>query len=212
MTSKWEILKDKGNEEFRKHNYTAAISLYSDSISKKIFLIHIEMDPSQDSSYSNRGLCYLSINKYSQAKADLTKAVTLNSKNLKALKRLAFCYLSLGELGEAEMFLKRCVEVEPEEASHRTDVKLARDLIAKTELLHKNKFVYDYKACESLAEEILQKCTEATNIKLIYLESLLQNCKAGEALAFIKSKSTDEEIKREDFQYLMCQAYYQDGK
>lgn len=36
MSNKWEILKDKGNEEFRKQNFSSAISLYSDSISKNI--------------------------------------------------------------------------------------------------------------------------------------------------------------------------------
>ncbi len=33
MSVKWEILKDKGNEEFRKKNYSSAISLYTESIS-----------------------------------------------------------------------------------------------------------------------------------------------------------------------------------
>jgi hypothetical protein len=28
----WESLKEKGNEEFRKKNYNAAISLYTDAI------------------------------------------------------------------------------------------------------------------------------------------------------------------------------------
>jgi len=34
MSNKWQILKEKGNEEYKKKNYTGAISLYSDSISK----------------------------------------------------------------------------------------------------------------------------------------------------------------------------------
>ena len=36
MSNKWEVLKDKGNEEVRKKNYKTAISLYSDAISKYI--------------------------------------------------------------------------------------------------------------------------------------------------------------------------------
>jgi hypothetical protein len=30
----WEILKEKGNEEFRKKNYNAAISHYTDALGK----------------------------------------------------------------------------------------------------------------------------------------------------------------------------------
>ena len=39
MSIKWQQLKDKGNDEFKKHNYTAAISLYTDSLSKHIQII-----------------------------------------------------------------------------------------------------------------------------------------------------------------------------
>ena len=34
MSAKWEILKDKANEEVKKKNFNVAISLYTDSISK----------------------------------------------------------------------------------------------------------------------------------------------------------------------------------
>ncbi len=34
MSDKWEILKNKANEEVKKQNYSVAISLYTDSISK----------------------------------------------------------------------------------------------------------------------------------------------------------------------------------
>jgi tetratricopeptide (TPR) repeat protein len=212
MSNKWEILKDKGNEEFRKQNFSSAISLYSESISKNKYLILQELDPNQDSSWANRGLCYLQVKKYSQAKSDLTKAITLNYKNIKALKRLAFVHLTLGELAEAEMYLKRCTEVEPKEDSHREDVKIVKDLITTRDDLNKAKFVYDYKTSETLAAKLLQKCSEDSKLKLIYLECLLQNCKPAQALTFIKSKVEDEELKKEEFHYLQCQAYYHDGK
>ena len=170
------------------------------------------MDPNQDSSWANRGLCFLQVKKYSQAISDLSKAITLNSKNMKALKRLAFVHLTLGELAEAEMYLKRCLEVEPKEESHKADVKIVRDLITARDELNKSRFIYDYKTSEVLGEKLLQKCSEDSKIKLIYLESLLQNCKPEKALSFIKNKVTDEEMRKEEFHYLQCQAYYHDGK
>jgi len=36
MSKEWEILKDKGNEEFKKKNYNSAINIYSQAIGKKI--------------------------------------------------------------------------------------------------------------------------------------------------------------------------------
>ena len=65
------------------------------------------LDPHQDSIYSNRGLCYLSLNKNDQAKSDLNKAILLNARNIKALKRLAYVHTKLGELLEAEIYLKK---------------------------------------------------------------------------------------------------------
>ena len=38
MSNKWENLKDKANDAFKKKDYKAALSLYSDSISKNYIL------------------------------------------------------------------------------------------------------------------------------------------------------------------------------
>jgi tetratricopeptide (TPR) repeat protein len=154
----------------------------------------------------------MTIGRYSQAISDLNKAVLLNSKNIKALKRLAQVHLVLGELSEAELYLKRCVEVELNEESHKVDVKIVRDLIISNEELNKAKFIYDYKKCEPLAQKLVSKCTEANHIKLIYLECLIQNCKPQEALTFFKEKINLEDSRKPEYQYLLCQAYYQDGK
>ena len=51
--SLWEAKKIKGNEEFKKKNYAAAVGLYTEGIS---------LDPSQDVLYSNRGLSYMNLN------------------------------------------------------------------------------------------------------------------------------------------------------
>lgn len=170
------------------------------------------MDLNQDSLYSNRGLCYISLKKLRQATSDLNKAISINPSNIKALKRLAHVKLSQGELLESEIYLKRCAELEPNDASHKEDVIKVRELITANDDLKRSKFTLDYVRSEDLAKKLVQYCTEATNIKSIYIESLLQNCKVHEALSFIKHKLTDEEKKMEEFEFLICQAYYYDGK
>ena len=37
--SDWEVIKEKGNEEFKKKNFNAAINLYSAAIGKLFILI-----------------------------------------------------------------------------------------------------------------------------------------------------------------------------
>jgi tetratricopeptide (TPR) repeat protein len=170
------------------------------------------LDPNQDSSYSNRGLCYLSIGKYNEAKSDLNKAINLNSKNIKALKRLAHVHLLLAEFSEAEIFLKRCLDVEPEDIRHKDDLVLVKYLKEMYSDLNKAKFILDYKKSEFLSEKLLEKCKECTKLKSIYVESLLHNCKATQALDYMKKNLTDEEKRKEEFEYFLCLAYSYDGK
>jgi hypothetical protein len=80
------------------------------------------------------------------------------------------------------------------------------------EELKKTYFIYDYKTSEILAENVLSKCTEATQIKSIYIDSLLHNSKPQQAIDFIKNKLTDQEKRKDEFEYFLCQAYYYDGK
>ena len=66
---------------------------------------------------------------------------------------------------------------------------------------------------ELLGETILAKCADFTKVKLLYVESLLKNCKITEAISFLKNKVTDDEkIKNEEFIHQNALALYQDGK
>ena len=78
MTSvNWEFLKEKGNEEYKKKNYQIAISFYTDAINN---------DPNQDILFSNRALCLIAQNRQKQAIKDLKMCLSLNPKNIKAIK------------------------------------------------------------------------------------------------------------------------------
>jgi hypothetical protein len=120
--------------------------------------------------------------------------------------------MATGELAEAEIYLKRCTEIEPESESHKEELRSIRELIVDYEELNKAKFTKDYKKCETLSYKLLQKCTDNQSIKLIYIESSLNNCKIQQALDFLKNKLSDDEKRNEEFEYLLCNAYYYDGK
>ena len=41
MSTEWELLKEKGNEEFKKKNYNSAINIYSQAIGTNIYFIFL---------------------------------------------------------------------------------------------------------------------------------------------------------------------------
>ena len=123
--TEWEILKEKGNEEFKKKNYNSAINLYSHAI---------ELNSSEETLYGNRALCYKSVNKFRQAMYDLNNAIKLNPKNTKYLKRLAQLHILYGNFGDAELLLQKCVNLEPRDTSHISDFDNCKKLIKNFEI------------------------------------------------------------------------------
>ena len=64
--STWFDKKQQGNEQFKQKNYLTAIGLYTESIN---------LDPTQDIPFNNRGLCYMNLNKDDKAKLDFERAI-----------------------------------------------------------------------------------------------------------------------------------------
>lgn len=177
-----------------------------------ITLLNIEIDPSQDTLYNNRGLTYMNLLKMDLAKADLSKGIELNRNNIKALKRLSCVHTSLGELSEAEMYLKQCIDVEPNVMEHKEELKTFRDLIDTKEELFKAKVIKNWKRVLELSHILVEKCSNCLEIKSIYLEALIRNYQIEQSLAFYRSNITQEEKQKDNMQYLLSLAYFNDGK
>ena len=204
MTSKWEEKKLKGNEEFRKKNYSSAIGLYTEAI---------QIDPSQDTLYNNRGLCYMNLDNLEKAKDDLKQAIALNPKNIKALKRLGTVNLQQGELQEASVYLKRCCDIEPNEILHKEELKICEELIEKKKELDKLKFVEnDWNKCLELSSKLVEKCKKCFEIKLIYFQCLIQTFNIDKALNYYKNNFNKTEQNNEELQFILINAYFIDGK
>lgn len=171
-----------------------------------------ELEPNQDVLYSNRGLCHLNMGKPQYAINDLNKAISLNPRNIKALKRLSHILISQGNLTEAEIYLRRCTEYEPNEDSHKADLILINSLIKEYEDMNRYKTQKNYKNVELLAANLVKKLTSHSHTKMVYIESLLYNCRIKEANDFLKNNITDDEKRNEDFMYLKCLCNYYDGK
>lgn len=64
-----------------------------------------------------------------------------------------------------------------------------------------------------MGDIVLSKCTDFTKVKLIYIESLLKNCKVIEGIHFLKTRVTEEErLNNEEFYYFQALSMYYDGK
>lgn len=201
--TEWEILKEKGNEEFKKKNYNSAINLYSHAI---------ELNSSEETLYGNRALCYKSVNKFRQAIYDLNNAIKLNPKNTKYLKRLAQLHILYGNFGDAELLLQKCVNLEPRDTSHISDFDNCKKLIKNFEILQEARAKEDWKRCEEVSQPLIKECTEFSNLKIIYVEALLSNVKLQEAIDFLINKVNQDEKSNEEFDYLLAKAFYYDGK
>jgi tetratricopeptide (TPR) repeat protein len=210
MSDEWEILKEKGNEEFKKKNYNAAISLYTDAIGK--YFYYIELNPNEETLFGNRSNCYKLTNKFKLAKYDLNKALQLNPKSTKNLKRLANIHIITGNLGEAEILIQKCINFEPKDSAHTADLNKVKGLLKNYENLKESHDKQDYQRVEELAEKMLKDCTEWSEVKQMYLMALLSNCKIPEAIKILTSKLNPEESNNDEFQYLFCLAFYYDGQ
>ena len=97
MSQKWLELKEKGNIQFKNNNYTGAADLYTRGI---------QLNPSEPVLYSNRGTCMKLLGKYKEAINDYNKAIELNPKNTKNLKKLSSVYIMVVDLVKRNYYWK----------------------------------------------------------------------------------------------------------
>jgi tetratricopeptide (TPR) repeat protein len=203
MTStEWERLKEKGNEEFRKKDYTSAIALYSQALNS---------NSNEETLWGNRSQCYKAIGKIKQAKIDLQRALEINPKNVKNIKRLANIHTMSGNFGEAEQLQQRCVNLEPRDLTHSRDLNRVRTLIKDWETLKDNFEKENYTKCEEIGSKMLAECSHCLELKKMYIHSLLNNVKLKEALNFITNLSSEDKMD-DEIQYYLILTYYYDGE
>ena len=201
--SLWEDKKIKGNEEFKKKNYAAAVGLYTEGI---------KLDPSQDVLYSNRGLSYMNLNEPEKAKMDFSKAIELNPKNIKAMKRISYMLIQEGLLLEALIYLKKIRKIDREEPAILSEIEQCEKLIEYKHELDDNKIINDWNKCYDLSSKLIKKCNKCFDIKLSYFESMVNSYQIDDALNFYKNDLDSNEKKLDNVQFLITKAYFNDGK
>jgi DnaJ family protein C protein 7 len=130
------------------------------------------------------------------------------------MKRLSNVRILQGEFGEAKMLLEKCVCLEPKIQEHLEDLKGVRMSIKSLEDIYtlKDSQSPDYEKLELSCSNMLTKCKEFSALKIIYINTLLNNCKPQVAISFLNSKLNEDEKTNEEFEYLTALALYYDGR
>ena len=109
------------------------------------------------------------------------------------------------------MILNKCVNLEPKELTHKTELKNMEKNISDYESIDEKIKKGDFKEAEEKIEKILKESTEFLSLKITYLKVLLENVKLTEAINFIVNKFTKDE-KTDECDYLLALAFYYDGQ
>ncbi|KAF6738227.1 E3 ubiquitin-protein ligase TTC3 [Oryzias melastigma] len=88
IVEKCEEMKKKGNENFQKHNYEAALEFYSKALT---------FYPANHIIYGNRALCYIRCQKYLKAVCDGKRAILIEPRWAKGHYRFCEALFYLGE-------------------------------------------------------------------------------------------------------------------
>ncbi|XP_068605364.1 mitochondrial import receptor subunit TOM34 [Brachionichthys hirsutus] len=101
---KGQALKDEGNSLVKKGEHKKAVEKYSQSL---------KHDPTEVTTYTNRALCYLSLERYADAVRDCGAALTIDGSNVKALYRRALALRELQDVRACAEDLNHLLRVEP---------------------------------------------------------------------------------------------------
>lgn len=117
-----EVLRERGNEEFKKENLENAIRLYTEAIG---------FNPNDIRLYNNRALCYIKKELYKEAIEDTLLAIKIDGNNAKANFRCGIAYDKLGNCEEAIEYLATAVKLNPDNIEITELFKTVRDKVVK---------------------------------------------------------------------------------
>ena len=200
--SNWQEIKERGNQEFKAQRYNAAIDYYTRAM---------DLNPSEPTLYSNRATCLKLLEKYRESINDYKKAIEFNPKNTKNLKKLASVYVLIGNFGEAQILLEKCVSLEPRDGSHTTELNRIKKLVESYNQIEEKKKELKFEDVEELSQKLLVDAPAFSSLRIIYLESLLENCKFKNCIDYINSKISPHDKEKAEYEYLLAKAYYFKG-
>ena len=142
---------------------------------------------------------------------DLNKAIDISPKNIKYLKRLVGLQTLYGNFGDCIMILQKCVNLERDEYSHKTELKAMEKLVKELESIEEKMKLNEYKDAEEKIEKILKDSSEFVSLKITFVKVLIENLKLVQAINYTMKNFTQDE-KNDEVDYLLALALYYDGQ
>ncbi|NXP73124.1 UN45B protein, partial [Ramphastos sulfuratus] len=100
-------LKEEGNKYFQANDYEKALQSYTQALK-------LNKDKAlQAVLYRNRAACFLKKEEYAKAASDASRAIDINSSDIKALYRRSQALEKLGKLDQAFKDAQKCATIEP---------------------------------------------------------------------------------------------------
>ena len=200
----WETLKEKGNALFKQQKYEEAIKFYEKAI---------KVNSNIEVLYSNKGTCEKCLKQYKLAIRDYKKALEISPKNTKNLNRLASVYVLVGEFGEAKITQQKALNLEPNNSVYKTQMSDIEKIIEDEEKMKEKISEEKFDEAEEICKKLIEKVPEFPELKIKYIEILLENVKTLDALNYIqKNVSNEDKIKIPKFDYLTVLTLYYDGQ
>ncbi|KAM9597724.1 protein unc-45 homolog B isoform 1-T1 [Trichechus inunguis] len=119
-------LKEEGNRHFQVQDYKAAEKSYNQALKltkDKALLATL---------YRNRAACALKMESYIQAASDASRAIDINSSDVKALYRRCQALEHLGKLDQAFKDVQRCATLEPRNQNFQETLRRLNTSIQET--------------------------------------------------------------------------------
>lgn len=106
-------LKELGNKEVQRQNYTKAIEYYTKAL-------QIQKDPAF---YCNRSLCYFSLKRFKEALADGKASIALDPQFSKGYVRAAQAEMALSDFADGMAILNKGLELVPGDVHLRREIE-----------------------------------------------------------------------------------------
>lgn len=161
--------------------------------------------------YSNKATCEKCLKKYKESIADYNKALEINPRNTKNIKRLANVNILIGNFGEATMLIQKCINLEPRDSSHKTDLEKVNKMINDYSSINDAIGKEDWTRVEELCDKLLKDVQGMRSLNIFYINALINNVKLTEALSFIEKIDKEEKSASPEYSYYAALALYYDG-
>ena len=179
MSQTWLQMKELGNNQFKNKNYSSAIDYYTKGI---------KYNSSEPVLYSNRGTCYKCLGKYKESISDYKKAVELNPRNTKNMRKLSSVYIILGNFGEAQILLQKCCNLEPEDSSHNYELNKAKKMVEDYEKIHEKMKEQKWEDVEEQSKKLLNDASSFKELQKIYIQACLELCQFKPIIDYINNE------------------------